>query len=231
MSTEAERIAAAKAAQKAQEDNEAALAEVLATVRPLVASEEGRTTALNSRALGVLQALAIVTAVGGFFGKDVVTQGFLDADKKPIRVDMGIWTGKLVTVAGEGLILVLAVLVITTITALQALLPHRRVFFGTDIVADWLGAPASTVTDARNPINTHPGENPPPDTALPALSDIRRRAAWEIGGAYLNLQEFNAAKVKRLKRAYFCLGVAIVLAVALTGFLAYEAAYSVSLVK
>jgi hypothetical protein len=107
------------------QDSHAARNEALGAVRPLVASEETRSTTLNTRALGVISASSIITALAGLFAKEVFNSASLQ---------------KLGDSKGPALVLLIGSLVFlvgTVICGVWTLLPRDRGFIEPDGLDNW----------------------------------------------------------------------------------------------
>jgi hypothetical protein len=118
-------------------DTSAAQNEALGALRPLVAAEDARTTALNGRALGVISASSVVTAIAAFFAKDVLTGDALATlgDSKKAAV----W------------ILIAAVVLLATavISGVRALWPRSKDFISPDGLEDWANPQGQAIMDAE----------------------------------------------------------------------------------
>jgi hypothetical protein len=104
--------------------------EALEVLRPLVAAEETRSTNLNARALGVISASSVVTAIAAFFAKDLLTGtalAQLGKSEKPALVL---------------LIVALVLLVVTVGAGVYTLWPRTRLIMEPD---GWEGWKSGTV--------------------------------------------------------------------------------------
>jgi hypothetical protein len=104
----------------------AARKEALDAVRSLVASEEQRSTNLNTRALGIISASSVVTAVAAFFAKDVWAGTALDNLDEPYRSG-----------AVGLLIAAIACLGFAVIRGVMTLWPRARPLIVPDDLAAW----------------------------------------------------------------------------------------------
>jgi hypothetical protein len=117
------------------QDSHAARNEALGAVRPLVASEETRSTNLNTRALGVISASSIITALAGLFAKEVFSSASLQklGDSKVPALVL--------------LISSLVFLVATVISGVWTLLPRNRGFIVPDGLDNWENKEAQAPLD------------------------------------------------------------------------------------
>lgn len=107
------------------QDSHVARNEAVAAVRPLVTAEETRSTNLNTRALGVISASSVVTAIAAFFAKDVLggtSLQNLGASKTPAVVL---------------LIFAVTVLAATVLCGVYTLWPRTKAFIEPDGMAGW----------------------------------------------------------------------------------------------
>jgi hypothetical protein len=107
------------------QDSHAARNEALGVVRPLVASEETRSTNLNTRALGVISASSVITALAALFAKEVFTSATLER------------LGHSKTPALVLLIVALVVLVATVMYGVWTLLPRKRDYVSPNELSMW----------------------------------------------------------------------------------------------
>jgi hypothetical protein len=107
------------------QDSHEARNEALGAVRPLVASEETRSTNLNTRALGVISASSVITALAGLFAKEVFSSAALQklGDSKVPAFIL--------------LIASLVLLVSTVMCGVWTLWPRHRGFIKPDGLANW----------------------------------------------------------------------------------------------
>lgn len=114
------------------DDLHLARGEALAAVRPLVAAEESRSANLNSRALGVISAGSVVTAIGAFFAKDLLTGTSLDklGASKAAAIDL--------------LIAAVVLLGATVLYGVFTLWPRTRSFIEPDGIKAWSTAEGQT---------------------------------------------------------------------------------------
>lgn len=112
------------------QDGHAARKEAIDAVRPLVTAEETRSTNLNARALGVISASSVVTAIAAFFAKDVLGGSSLEK------------LGDARTAAIVLLIVAVALLACTVLSGVRTLWPGTRLFIQPDGLAAWAAGDA-----------------------------------------------------------------------------------------
>jgi hypothetical protein len=186
--------------------------EALDVVRPLLAAEETRSANLNARALGMITASSIVTAVAGLFAKDV-----LGNDAATLK--------RLGDSRDPALALLMAsvfFLVLTVCLGVYALWPRRRQFIRSDPKID-----ATKEAELRQLATTDHLESwKHGDVANE--DEIRKWALAATATVLADLRKFNGSKVLRLRAVYCSYAFAVVLIAAdaglffLAGFSANE---------
>lgn len=170
------------------------LKEIVDTLRPLVTSEETRSNNFNTRAAAVLSASAIVTAVSGFFAKDLYTENLKSLSERAEWVVLG------------GVFLALGALGIAVFYCLGVLLPKTRFAYSREHIRAWVGQAQQTPT----------GQEPAPIGDLPqSRAEVLARTAHELGWIVYQLRGVNSDKANRLENAYKALGVAIIATIVL----------------
>jgi hypothetical protein len=154
------------------EDQMAARGEALEAFRPLYLAEQQRMTNLNARALGVISASSIVTAIAGFFAKDALSGASGSLDQLGAARDWAIW----LLIIGVGL------LGISVLTGVWTLWPRDRATIKLADLPPWADGGEATSTKGevmRQVLGTYA-------KAIKDLREFNAEKTWRLRATYFS---------------------------------------------